>query len=398
MRRRVAADPHDAVPIDPDPTDPDSTDPDPTDRGVRSSAPSEGMPAPLRDFEAAAAVVRRRRRRRRRAIRTLVAVGAVSLAAAVLAASQAVGPRPSLGPRPDGSTGPGGPADVAVVPAEPSVGCTLGLPTAPGEVDRIRVRTARDGVREVRVTAPLLRTAGSDAPVPLLLAVPGFGQDADAFVEESGLERALPDWMVATIEPSAAGEINVAQDVGRPDDALLAVLTVEELQRTRCVDRSRTAVVGFGPGGQLAGALACIRPTDFVAAVSVHGAFLPDPCELDPAVSFLGVWAADDDVLPIGGGYGVGLPRVAPAPPGAPPVQRVPAEPADTITTRWADEIGAGERSVLVLGDRSVTTRFAGGRLGTVAESWIRAGRGHGWAADDTTVVADFLRARARPS
>jgi poly(3-hydroxybutyrate) depolymerase len=341
--------------------------------------------------------VRRKRRKRQRALRILVAIGALALAMAVLAASQAIGTRPSLGPTDDDPSstvaGPGAPA----VPAAPSAGCALGLPPVTGGVDRIEVRTARDGIREVRVANPALRPAGGNAPVPLVVALPGFGQDAESFAESTGLEGALPEWLVATLDPGGT-EVNVAQDVSRPDDALLAVLAVEQLQQTRCVDRNRTAVVGSGPGGQLAGALACIRPTEFVAAVSVQGAFLPEPCELDPAVSFLGLWAADDDVLPIGGGYGVGLPRLSPADPDDPPVQRVPADAADAVTVRWAEKIGATQRSVVVLGDRSVNTRFTGGRLGTVAESWIRAGRGHGWTADDTDAVADFLRTRARRS
>jgi poly(3-hydroxybutyrate) depolymerase len=298
-----------------------------------------------------------------------------------------------------------------VVPL-PSAGCTaapaasgLDAATATGGAASRSVSTL-EGDRGYRLwtpppvptgpagDGPADGTAATPTPRPLVIAVPGFGRTADAFAGESGLEASLgAGSLVATLDPAApALEVNVAQDTTRPDDLLYALTVYDDVASSYCVDLNRTAVVGHGPGGQLAGALACTRPEYFAAVVAVHGAFLPDPCLLDPPVSFLGIWTADDAVLPVSGGEGVDLPTVAPA---DPPPARVPAPPADEVLQGWAGLIGAtGEERLSEQDGSVVTTLRAPG--GATAQSVIRPTGGHAWPAGIEARIGPFLTDHAR--
>lgn len=354
----------------------------------------------------AAPVSRRGRRARTRHTGRWASIlgAAVVVAALVLGASLAVGERPTLGERAPGVAGAAVGADVVPLPA---AGCAAGpdgaVPSTEPAAGGVEVRSVAtvDGDRPYRLWTP---PAGPDgdgndpsgdgpAPRPLVIAVPGFGQDAEAFVAATGLEDALgADALVATVDPlPPEREVNAAQDTTRPDDLLYALAVYDDVASSRCVDLNRTSVVGYGPGGQLATLLACTRPEYFAAVVAVHGTAVPEPCPLDPHVSLLGVWTADDAVLPLGGGLGADLPSVA-ADPGP---LRLPPPAAEDALRRWGELLGATATEQTSEADgTAVTALRAPG--GAEVVSLVRPTGGHGWPEGLAERIGRFLAEHAR--
>lgn len=340
-----------------------------------------------------AATTPRVRHRRRRLVRWTTVVPAVVVVALVVAAGRSVGERPTLGPAQPGRASVQVGPDVA---ATASAGCSAGASDDGTGVVGGSV-LSRGTARPYRLAVPEPTTGhGPGEPHGLVVALTGYGQTAEEFQAQTDLEaRALEaGYLVATIEPAEPElELNVAQDSRRPDDTLFTLAVVDDVVARRCVDLNRVHAVGFGPGGQMAGALACIRPQVFASASSVSGAFLPEPCTLDPPVSLLVVWNADDDVLPVTGGYGPGLAGLTDP---AAAVSRPPAPAAADVLTRWGDLIDAGPASEQTDPSGTVTTERLGGTGGTGAELVVSTTGGHGWGPTTADTVMTFVREHAR--
>ncbi len=341
----------------------------------------------------AGAAAPRARRRRRRLVRWTTVVPAVVVVAVVVAVGRSVGERPTLGPAQPGRAGVQVGPDVR---EKASAGCSPGASDDGTGVVGGSV-LSRGTARPYRLAVPEPATGdGTGGPQGLVVALTGYGQTADEFQARTDLEaRALEaGYLVATIEPAEPElELNVAQDSRRPDDTLFTLAVVDDVVARRCVDLNRVHAVGFGPGGQMAGALACIRPEVFASASSVSGAFLPEPCTLDPPVSLLVVWNADDDVLPVTGGYGPGLAALTDP---AASVSRPPAPAATDVLTRWGDLIDAGPASRRTDPTGTVTTERLGGTGGAGAELVVSSTGGHGWGPTTADTVMTFVREHAR--
>ena len=337
----------------------------------------------------------------RPALHWTTVVVTVAVVALVVAAGMSVGARPTLGPvEPGRSAVRIGPS----VPVQRSQGCSV--PAQPFGTFR---GTVRDNAvtRSYRLAVPAPsapRTGPPDAagnqaearpPRGLIVALPDYGQSAEQFAAASDLERmALArGYLVATVDPIAPRrELNVTQDPARPDDTLHTLAVVEDVLSRACIDRRRVNLVGAGPGAQLAGALACIRPDRFATASSVGGGFLPRPCRLDPPVSYLQVWNADDDVLAVAGGYGPGLARVAEPSGGS----RPPADPAAVVFDNWANLLGTGAPATATEPNGSVSIDRTGGVGGSAARSVTNLSGGATWPSGASAQILDFARAHAR--
>ena len=187
--------------------------------------------------------------------------------------------------------------------------------------------------------------------------------------------------------------MNTAGDPGLPNDLDGVSAMLDDVTAKVCVDPSQVHLVGFGPGAQLAGQLGCRRPADVSSVVAVSGGAPPDDCNLAPPVSSLLLWAADDDVLPVAGGYGPSIAVVAPAGADAP---RPTAEAAESLASRWASSIGSTESSRSAEGDGTTVADFTGGRDGAEVRLVISPTGGHAWSAGATDSILEFVGAHAR--
>ena len=198
----------------------------------------------------------------------LVAAGAV-IAAAVAA--------PELQPKQPSCSPPGaGDHHVAVVPGRVPV--ILHVP--PG-----RVRAAR----------------------PLILVLPGAGQDGRNIERYTGYSRLADRKGFLVAYPTASGQRpfwNVSgSQPGKPDDVdYLRRVIVALTGPAACADPARVGVTGVSNGGGMTALLACRAAGDLAAAAPVAGGYstLPD-CRPERPLPLLEIHGLRDEVVPYGG-------------------------------------------------------------------------------------------------
>ena len=330
-----------------------------------------------------------RKARRTRWVRStaLLLAGAVAVA---VGAALSVGDRPTLesGATTASSTGaPPSPVDASSAAVRAPTGCSNERP--PSGVATVPI-TAGSGTYRLAIPQAPTGVNANDA-APLLIAVPGYGQSAQSFVDTTQLEAqgVASGVVVATYDPAEpALEVNTVGDPERPDDLDGVAAMLDDVRSKVCVDPSQVHLVGFGPGAQLAGQLACRRSAEVSSVAAVSGGALPEDCNLDPPVSSLLLWNADDDVLPVAGGYGPSIAVVAPSGADAP---RPTAEAAESLASRWASTIGSTESSRSAEGDGTTVADFTGGRNGAEVRLVIAPTGGHAWSAGATDSILEFV-------
>ena len=329
-------------------------------------------------------VVRSHRRRVRVPVVPILAV--VLVLAVAWWATSVSGPRPTLGRARSEVTARFGP-DLDPLPSAGCAATGAAATTTPPGVSAQAVPAPHAAA--YRLSTP---AAAPDAPASLVLALPGYQQTAEQFQGVANLEAALPGAYVATLEPEAPLlELNSAADPDRRDDVAAATGVVDAVVVAHCVDLRRVHVVGFGPGGQLAGRVACAAPGTFATASMVGGAQLPAGCTLRPAVAALLTANADDPVLPPEGGYGPAAATANPA--GTPP--RPEADSLADVANRWAADVGAVRSTVDAKADDTIVTDRTG-PAGVAVASVLHPAGGHTWGPGDTVAVVDFQQHHAR--
>ena len=344
----------------------------------------------------------RRRGFRRPAVHWTTIAVVVVAAALVVAVGRSVGTRPTLGRVSPPASGVHVGADVAALASK---GCGRGAAAG-----TFQGTVAADGAeRTYRLAVPPSTApptgppggtgdgpSGGSGEVPrgLLVALPGYGQTADELLAVSGLEQqgTAQGFVVATVQPQPpATELSAVSS--RPDDVGHVRTVIDDVVGRECIDLHRIHLVGFGPGGQVAGAAACAEPGVVASAALVDGALVPSDCRLDPPVSLLELWNAGDDVLPPAGGYGPALAQVV----GTSPTRvRPTAEPAEALLDRWGDLIGAGPRAVADDADGTTTIQRSDTPSGASVQLVTLPGGGHDWPAGATARVLAFVRDHAR--
>lgn len=322
-----------------------------------------------------------RRHHRRPSRSTVLSVLVVILV--VLGASRCVGARPTLGPAARRAPVIIGPT----VAARPSTGCS-GAVDNPGTFDS--TAAGADGEVGFRLSVPPSSAPASSpspprspsesttaAPTPRALVVwvsdpgaPDASFAAGSSIEQRGLETGF---VVASTSATATASTDLAS-------------IIREVLAHRCIDTSRVTVTGFGAGGQAATVAACAAPDLVAVAAPVAGASMPGDCPLNPPVSLLVQWNADDPVMPpTDGSAGVGTP--------ASPV--FPSTSAGRVARDWATSVGTGPMDRGVAADGTATEQASAGN-GVTVRSVIDPSGGHTWDASNTAEVLDFAAAHGR--
>jgi poly(3-hydroxybutyrate) depolymerase len=330
-----------------------------------------------------APVVKRRRRHRRVPWKSLLA--ALVVLALVALASRMTGPRPSLGRLDPGAGDRSFGAEVEPIP---SSGCAVAQDSPPEPGVSAETIEAPGGSTAFRLRTPEDPTA----PAPLLVVLPGYGQTAEQLASVARIESTVADALVSTLEPPApALEWNAGGDPTGSDDRAATIAVTEEMIVNRCVDLARVHVIGFGPGGQLAGAVACAAPEVFASATMVAGAQISESCLLRPDVAALLTANVDDPVIRPTGGYG----PAADEQPGTGSFERPTVEPMEEVAQRWAASVGADEEATRAEADDTLVRSWTGDN-GVEVLSVLHPAGGHAWGMGDTVVLVDFLDRSAR--
>ncbi|MEZ5383503.1 MAG: PHB depolymerase family esterase [Microthrixaceae bacterium] len=217
------------------------------------------------------------------------------------------------------------------------------------------------GARWVELRVP----QGAAAPLPAVVAVHGFGAQADRFLAESGIEQRSAAAGALVVAPQALGDPprwEVLADFERDEAFITGVL--DSLQADGCLDPGRVAMGGHSAGSALAAFYGCAHPERFTALVLNAG--LPPPLCREATPNLVITHGIDDSVVPFGGGpQRVGESQVA-----------LPTVPDSAAV--WATQGGCGKPTTIV--EPPVTfTRWAGCASEATAVLGAIDGWGHAW-------------------
>jgi polyhydroxybutyrate depolymerase len=166
----------------------------------------------------------------------------------------------------------------------------------------------------------------ADAPVPLVVALHGFGGDPKEVTSYLQLVNAARRHRFVLVAPSG----NLGSDGKRywnasdaccdfadrkPDDVAYLDKLIEEQKARYPIDPKRVFVVGFSNGAFMAHRFACERAATVAAIVSMGGAGDTDRARCRPkeAVSLLEIHGDEDAIVNYRGGFlGGGLPQRSP--------------------------------------------------------------------------------------
>jgi polyhydroxybutyrate depolymerase len=248
----------------------------------------------------------------------------------------------------------------------------------------LRKPTTFGGERPVSLRLP--RDYDGSRPLPLLIALHGFGADADhvrALLDLDGLLEGH-DVLFAAPQgtPNARGDrfwnatpACCAFGETVDDVAYLAAL-IAEIERAYRVDPARRFVIGHSNGGFMAYRLACERADLIAAVVSVGGATFVDPTACRPSrlVSVLQVHGDQDTLVAVDGGklpFGDGH-----AYPGVEQTLRAWAGyyvcEGDLVCLAGRDDLDAK-----VAGSETLASAYSGCPSGVGVELWRLRGSGH---------------------
>jgi polyhydroxybutyrate depolymerase len=255
-----------------------------------------------------------------------------------------------------------------------------------------------DGVtRTYRLFIPF--GLGTDAKVPLVLALHGGLGSADQFAattkfeslaRDEGFIVAFPDGLDGTWNGGSCCGQSARKNV---DDVGFLAALIQDLERTAPVDPTRVFVTGHSNGAIMAFRFGCER-ADLVKAIApVAGSLETPDCKPTRGASLLAIHGDADQNHPIDGGQG---PRS---------IAGVPFKSMADTLTEWTKAEGCGDSSRSTSGALT-TTDWSGCRDGAVARFIVIAGADHPWPGgagsilgaqasrdlDATTTVWDFFK------
>jgi polyhydroxybutyrate depolymerase len=195
----------------------------------------------------------------------------------------------------------------------------------------------------------------------LVIALPGYGQTAEALAAQSRLPaRALATGVLAVL-PQGAGSAkswNFSGTTGHDDLGFLSAL-VTQLAASDCADPGRVVITGISDGGDMAAFAACALPGRFQAVVTVAASF--DPPVGCRRMRIVAIHGDGDPVDPYDGG-----------PDGRPGYPAIP--PAAAAIAAWAAGNGCSTATTITVASHISVTRYpCGAELVTVH------GGGHTW-------------------
>jgi polyhydroxybutyrate depolymerase len=247
--------------------------------------------------------------------------------------------------------------------------CPAATSVAPGTAT---VKLTSHGFdREYLVYTP--RTYTGRTKVPVVLEFHGYGSNAQqqllygSFAPQSERDGFL------IVAPQGQGQprhftlLGALTGAGEQDDVAFVSDVIDEVIKTRCVDRARVYSTGMSNGGALTAVLAC-RLSDRIAAFASVAAVVWGPqCEAARTVPIIAFHGKADPVVPFDGGRVncCGNPTIPAA--------------ADTMAN-WARHDGCAADPVEELVKGAVTVRkWPQCKPGGVVELYVVGDGGHTW-------------------
>jgi polyhydroxybutyrate depolymerase len=318
---------------------------------------------------------------------------ASSVAVVLLAACSGGDDNSSSGP---GSSTTG--ARPTAVAAEPSRGCGIGNPAAPG-TEKL---TLDQGGTPRWFYRRLPPQYDGKTPLPLVLDLHGYSEGADVHTKMSNLGPFGDEKGFITITPQGTGPVPRWDTGAHSPDTKFVLAALDMVNGSTCVDLRRVDVTGLSNGAFFTSALACEHPDRFAAAAPVAGIRDVKGCKTSRPVPVVAFHGTADQFVSYDGGYGPAVANL-PAPdgsgkrigqdqpaPGSTRPQTGPSIP--DITAAWAKRNGCSAKTTDTAIASDVTRiAFACPRGDDVVLYRVQGG-GHSWPGSAfSTAVASVV-------
>jgi polyhydroxybutyrate depolymerase len=209
-------------------------------------------------------------------------------------------------------------------------------------------------------------------PLPLVIALHGFGGDAASFANFTGFSKEADAEGFFVVYPQGLEGSWNAGSCCRPssqkiyDDVGFIQTVLAQLKSDLAVNDSRVYVVGESNGGMLAYRLACELPQDFAAIAAVSAtSVVNESCNTTSPVSVMAVHGTADTDIPYNNSTRS--------------TSNLPVPPAVDAVAYWAKRDGTvSTPQQQVEGNLTVTT-YSGGLNGTEVVLYTVKGGTHGW-------------------
>jgi polyhydroxybutyrate depolymerase len=177
-----------------------------------------------------------------------------------------------------------------------------------------------DGVkRTYRLYAP--PSLDPSQPVPLVLVLSGCPMTGDEIAFLTGFDDQATTGRFVAVYPDPTPDSNAnpsnllegcwnagtcCDDASRNgvDDLTFIRLLLDQLTTDSRIDKTRVFAAGLASGAMMAYRLACQLSDRIIAAASVAGALVIEPCQPDRPVSILEMHGTEDSLVPYEGGFG----------------------------------------------------------------------------------------------
>ena len=160
--------------------------------------------------------------------------------------------------------------------------------------------------RSYRLYVP--KSASSDKPLPLIVALHGGWGTGELMAEQTGLDEAAARRGFAVVYPDGVSRAwNAGSCCGKPmeqkiDDVGFIEKLVDTLGDTACIDGDRVYGTGFSNGAMMTHRIACDAPKLFDAIAPVAGGPMIEGCPGAAAIPALLMVGKQDERIPWQGG------------------------------------------------------------------------------------------------
>lgn len=266
-------------------------------------------------------------------------------------------------------------------------GCGDDCPPCSGLVDQWSAGSHRHhlpGEPEREFTTYVPHSYVPGRPLPLVISLHGYGQDADIQRRYFDLERLAESEGFVVVRPNGtidesglrfwnATDACCDVDFSGVDDVAYVMRVIDETMETLSIDEQRISILGVSAGAFMAHRLACDHSDRIASVVSVSGADWSDHTRCQPTgpVNILEVHGTADVTIPYEGGEyrGVAVPSTL------------------DVVSRWAGDNGCRasiesdptrlDLAIDVDGAETTVERFVGCPLHGNVELWKIIGGSH---------------------
>jgi polyhydroxybutyrate depolymerase len=218
--------------------------------------------------------------------------------------------------------------------------------------------------------------ADLSAPAPVILDLHGLGESGAEQVSYSGLSGQGPAAGMIVATPNSDNGANswTLPVLGKKDSDFMAAL-LDQLEATRCVDRSRETVAGISNGAGLSDGLICALDGRLAAIFPVSGVNILRPCATAKPTTIIAFHGTADPIVPYAGGP-VTLPAGSPL---AATLPKVALPTVEATAAGWAQNFGCrAPVDTSPAADIRLRT-FSGCGSNATVELYTVNGGGHTW-------------------